>query len=46
MNWLGSFIIGETSKPGFQNLGFRFYIIFAVFNLSFIPIGRSFQSEL
>jgi len=39
MNWIGSFVIGEVSNPGFARLGYRFYIIFAAFNLSFIPIG-------
>ncbi|KXL43979.1 hypothetical protein M433DRAFT_68828 [Acidomyces richmondensis BFW] len=45
MNWIGSFVIGEVSNPGFARLGYRFYIIFAAFNLSFIPIVYFFYPE-
>lgn len=33
-------MVVEVTPPGIRNLGWQFYIIWCVFNLSFIPIGK------
>ncbi|KAL1870964.1 hypothetical protein Plec18167_007271 [Paecilomyces lecythidis] len=35
-NWLFGFVCTQFTPTGIQNIGYRFYIIFAVFNLVFI----------
>ncbi|OAA68573.1 General substrate transporter [Niveomyces insectorum RCEF 264] len=35
-NWLFGFVCTQFTPTGIQNIGYRFYIIFAVFNLAFI----------
>ncbi|KAJ5596530.1 hypothetical protein N7450_002988 [Penicillium hetheringtonii] len=35
-NWLAGFICTQFTPTGIANIGYRFYIIFAVFNLTFI----------
>ncbi|KAH6662791.1 general substrate transporter [Halenospora varia] len=37
-NWMCNFIVVEITPPGIQNLRWRFYIIWIVFNLSFVPL--------
>jgi len=37
-NWLSNFIVVEITPIGIQTLGWRFYIIWTVFNLSFVPL--------
>ncbi|KAJ5826373.1 hypothetical protein N7474_003511 [Penicillium riverlandense] len=37
-NWLCGFICTQFTPTGIQNIGYRFYIIFAVFNIAFIPV--------
>lgn len=36
-NWLSNFLIVMITPPAFANLGYRTYIIFAVFNAAIIP---------
>jgi hypothetical protein len=36
--WLWDFVMLEITPTGISNLGWRFYIIFAVFNAAFIPV--------
>lgn len=38
MNWLFGFVCTQFTSVGIRNLGYRFYIIFAVLNVFFIPI--------
>ena len=38
MNWLFGFVCTQFTSVGIRNLGYRFYIIFAVLNIFFIPI--------
>ena len=37
-NWIVNFLVVEITPPGIGNLGWKFYIIWTVFNLSFLPI--------
>ncbi|RJE19908.1 sugar transporter [Aspergillus sclerotialis] len=37
-NWLSGFICTQFTPTGIKNIGYRFYIIFASFNLAFIII--------
>ncbi|KPI35750.1 Sugar transporter STL1 [Cyphellophora attinorum] len=43
--WLGQFVVGQITPPGLTNLGSRYWIIWAVFNASFIPIIYFFFPE-
>jgi len=43
--WLGQFVVGQITPPGTTNLGNHYWIIFAVFNASFIPIIYFFFPE-
>lgn len=38
MNWLFGFVCTQFTSVGIRNLGYRFYIIFAVLNVVFIPV--------
>ncbi|KAF2181583.1 general substrate transporter [Zopfia rhizophila CBS 207.26] len=44
-NWITNFVIVEITPKGVQNLGWRFYIIFTVFNAAFMPILYFFYPE-
>ncbi|KAF4951890.1 hypothetical protein FSARC_12783 [Fusarium sarcochroum] len=37
-NWLTNFIIVEITPIGIQNLGWKFWIVFTVFNAAFMPV--------
>ncbi|KAK3938697.1 general substrate transporter [Diplogelasinospora grovesii] len=37
-NWITNFLVVEVTPIGVQNLGWRFYIVWTVFNAVFIPI--------
>jgi len=37
-NWIFGFVCTQFTSVGIRNLGYKFYIMFAVFNLAFIPI--------
>jgi sugar porter (SP) family MFS transporter len=43
--WLGQFVVGQITPPGTANLGSHYWIIFAVFNASFLPIIYFFFPE-
>lgn len=44
-NWAFNFMVVEVTPIGIQSLGWRFYIIWTVFNFSFIPIIYFFYPE-
>jgi short subunit dehydrogenase-like uncharacterized protein len=37
-NWLWGFVATQFTSVGIRNLGYKFYIIFAVLNFAFLPI--------
>ncbi|KAM0199203.1 hypothetical protein ACHAPA_012311 [Fusarium lateritium] len=37
-NWLTNFVIVEITPIGIQNLGWKFWIVFTVFNAAFMPV--------
>ncbi|KAI0132495.1 putative sugar transporter [Xylariales sp. AK1849] len=37
-NWLGGFIVVQFTKVGVNNLGWGFYLLFAVFCYSYLPV--------
>ncbi|KAN0095645.1 general substrate transporter [Hyaloscypha variabilis] len=37
-NWLFGFVCTQFTPTGIRNIGYRFYIIFAAFNLLFVPV--------
>ena len=41
-NWLFNFLIVMITPPAFANIGYQTYIIFAVLNMSFIPVIWAF----
>lgn len=44
-NWMSNFLIVMITPPAFANLGYRTYIIFAVFNAALIPCVYLFFPE-
>jgi hypothetical protein len=44
-NWAVNFMVVEVTPPGIASLQWRFYIIWTVFNFSFIPIVYFFYPE-
>ncbi|KAB8216477.1 general substrate transporter [Aspergillus novoparasiticus] len=44
-NWAMNFMVVEVTPIGIQNLGWKFYIIWTVFNFSFIPVVYFFYPE-
>lgn len=44
-NWIVNFMVVEITPPGITSLGWRFYIIWTVFNFSFVPIVYLFYPE-
>ncbi|KAF2747473.1 general substrate transporter [Sporormia fimetaria CBS 119925] len=44
-NWIFNFMVVEITPPGIRSLHWRFYIIWTVFNFSFIPIVYFFYPE-
>ncbi|EXF74598.1 hypothetical protein CFIO01_09671 [Colletotrichum fioriniae PJ7] len=44
-NWIVNFMVVEITPPGISALGWQFYIIWTVFNFSFIPIVYLFYPE-
>ncbi|KAI2779121.1 general substrate transporter [Daldinia loculata] len=44
-NWLSGFAIVQFTKVGVDNLGWRFYLLFAVFCWSYLPIVFLFYPE-
>ncbi|PWN50421.1 general substrate transporter [Violaceomyces palustris] len=44
-NWLFNFLIVMITPPAFASIGYQTYIIFAVLNMSFIPVIWAFFPE-
>ncbi|KAF9871926.1 sugar transporter [Colletotrichum karsti] len=44
-NWIVNFMVVEITPPGISSLGWKFYIIWTVFNFSFVPIVYLFYPE-
>ncbi|KAI0024435.1 general substrate transporter [Xylariomycetidae sp. FL0641] len=44
-NWIVNFMVVEITPVGIASLGWRFYIIWTVFNLSFVPVVYLFYPE-
>ncbi|GKT45915.1 sugar transporter STL1 [Colletotrichum spaethianum] len=44
-NWIINFMVVEITPPGITALGWQFYIIWTVFNFSFVPIVYLFYPE-
>jgi len=44
-NWILNYAVVQCTLPGVQNLGFRFWIIWAVICFAFIPITYLFYPE-
>ncbi|KAL8869995.1 MAG: hypothetical protein Q9174_003856 [Haloplaca sp. 1 TL-2023] len=44
-NWIFNFMVVEITPIGIQNLGWKFYIIWTVFNASFVPTVYLFYPE-
>ncbi|PYH88513.1 MFS general substrate transporter [Aspergillus ellipticus CBS 707.79] len=44
-NWAMNFMVVEIMPTGIQNLGWRFYIIWTVFNFAFVPTVYFFYPE-
>ncbi|KAH8895750.1 general substrate transporter [Thozetella sp. PMI_491] len=44
-NWIVNFLVVEITPPGISALGWKFYIIWTVFNFAFIPIVYLFYPE-
>ncbi|KAK4688961.1 hypothetical protein P7C73_g1147, partial [Tremellales sp. Uapishka_1] len=44
-NWITNFAVVEMTPPALQNIGYKFYIIFAIINASFLPFIYLFYPE-
>ncbi|GME45892.1 Sugar/inositol transporter [Neofusicoccum parvum] len=44
-NWITNFVIVEITPIGIQNLGWRFWIVWTVFNAVFLPVIYLFYPE-
>lgn len=44
-NWITNFVIVEITPIGLQHLGWRFWIVWTVFNAAFIPVIYFFYPE-
>jgi len=44
-NWIFNFVVVMITPPAIQNVGWRTYIIFAVFNAAWVPIFYFFYPE-
>ena len=44
-NWLGGFVVTQFTKVGVDNLGWRFYLMFAVFVYSYFPVVMCLYPE-
>ncbi|CZT20430.1 probable sugar transporter STL1 [Ramularia collo-cygni] len=44
-NWIFNFMVVEVTPIGIANLGWQFYIVWMVFNFSFVPIVYLFYPE-
>jgi hypothetical protein len=44
-NWITNFVIVEITPIGLQNLGWKFWIVWTVFNAAFMPVIYFFYPE-
>jgi hypothetical protein len=44
-NWICNYMVAQVTPPGIANLGYKFWIIWAVLCFSFIPITYFFYPE-
>lgn len=44
-NWIMNYMVAQITPPGIQNLGYRFWIIWAVICAAFVPITYLFYPE-
>ncbi|KAL2432233.1 MFS-type transporter oryC [Exophiala dermatitidis] len=44
-NWIMNYMVAQVTPPGISNLGYRFWIIWAVICASFVPITYFFYPE-
>ncbi|KAH8901524.1 MFS transporter [Thozetella sp. PMI_491] len=44
-NWIMNYMVAQITPPGIQNLGYRFWIIWAVICASFVPVTYLFYPE-
>ncbi|KAF9888167.1 hypothetical protein FE257_009162 [Aspergillus nanangensis] len=44
-NWLTNFVIVEITPIGIQNIGWKFWIVWTVFNAAFLPVIYFFYPE-
>lgn len=44
-NWICNYMVAQVTPPGIANLGYRFWIIWAVICASFVPITYLFYPE-
>jgi hypothetical protein len=44
-NWIINFMVVQVTPAGIANIGWRYYIIYAIFNACFVPIMYFFYPE-
>lgn len=44
-NWIMNYMVAQVTPPGIANLGYKFWIIWAVLCASFVPITYFFYPE-
>ncbi|KAL0066950.1 hypothetical protein AAF712_005939 [Marasmius tenuissimus] len=44
-NWISNYIVVQITPIGIENLGWKFYIIWAAFNAIFVPLVWVFYPE-
>lgn len=44
-NWIMNYMVAQVTPPGIANLGYKFWIIWAVLCFSFIPTTYFFYPE-
>lgn len=44
-NWIMNYMVAQITPPGIQNLGYKFWIIWAVICAAFVPITYMFYPE-
>ncbi|KAF9875672.1 hypothetical protein CkaCkLH20_06604 [Colletotrichum karsti] len=44
-NWINNYVVVLITPVGISNLGWKFYLMFAVFNAAFVPVVQLFYVE-
>lgn len=44
-NWIINFMVVQVTPVGIANIGWRYYIIYAIFNACFVPVMYFFYPE-